>query len=270
MRASGKNRQDIVNRFESKYLIPRELIPELRRFIAPFTAPDPHGRGSPPEYTITTLQLDTPQLAFHHAKEWEAVDRFKLRVRTYGEPGSSPVFTEIKAKYRDTIVKTRAQIPFSAWRRELVFAPGLPRIFKSEKQEIDFLKFKLLTQQTGAEPALLVRYIRESYVGTLDHYLRVTFDRALEYQATRSWTDFGRSGLWRCMDSAEAQAQERSQTVLEIKTLYETPLWVVDLVERFQLKKGGNCKYSTGIWREGLFRGIPQGRDNALEALDWS
>lgn len=265
-----RNKQDIVNRFESKYLIPRELVPEIRDFIGPFTRPDPHGKGMPPEYTITTLQMDTPQLSFHHAKEWEAVDRFKLRVRTYGDIGSSPIFTEIKAKYRDTIIKTRSQIPFDSWNRQFVYSSELPRVFKNEKQEIDFLKFKTMAIETGAVPALLVRYTRESYIGTLDHYLRVTFDRGLQYQPTDSWTDFGRSGLWRCMDSAEAQGQEFSAIVLEVKTLFETPLWVMDMVERFQLKKGGNCKYSTGIWREGLFRGIPDAKESTLEMLDWS
>ncbi len=266
----ARAQSDIVKRFESKYLVPVALLPEVRRFIAPFTTGDKHGRGELPRYRITTLQLDTPSLALHHAKEWEALDRFKLRVRTYGELdeiGQAPVFAEIKAKYRDNIVKHRSMIPFDQWSRELVFEPYLPNVFVNEAQEIDFLRFKMIAQEVGAEPAMLVRYLRESYVGTLDHYMRLTFDTELEYQMTRSWTDFGRSGIWRAMDGAQAQNRQQSCVVMEVKTLEETPMWVMDLVERFQLDKGGNCKYSTGIWQEAIFRGIASPRENVLEAL---
>jgi len=115
----------------------------------------------------------------------------------------------------------------------------------------------------------MVRYIRESYVGSVDRYARVTFDRKLQYQMTNSWTDFGRSGVWRGMDSTEAQGfgLPYSGVVLEVKTLSHTPMWVMDMVERFQLRKSGNCKYSTALWREGLFRGYPATNDEAAESL---
>ena len=76
---------------------------------------DENSRGSPPEYAVTTLQLDSPTLALHYAKLWDFVDRFKLRVRTYDPIGSFPVFMEVKAKFRTTVVKYRSQIPFESW-----------------------------------------------------------------------------------------------------------------------------------------------------------
>ena len=61
------------------------------------------------------------------------------------------------------------------------------------------------------------------------------------------------------MDSAEAQGfgLPYSGVVMEVKTLSYLPVWVVEMVERFQLRKVGNCKYSTAIWRESAFRGYP-------------
>jgi len=261
--------RDLVTRYEAKYIISRKLVPEIRAFIAPFCTKDPYARGFPPEYTITTLQLDAPDFSLHYAKEREAVNRFKLRVRTYGEVGTAPVFAEVKAKLEYTIVKSRVAIPFGVWCKDLVFGVRLPDCFKSERQEIDFLQFKRLVWELGAVPVTLVRYIRESYVGTVDSYARVTFDRKLEYQMTESWTDFGRSGIWRGMDSTEAQGfgLPYSGVVLEVKTLSHTPVWVMDMVERFQLRKSGNCKYSTALWREGLFRGYPETNDEAADAL---
>lgn len=267
----GKQKQvqrDLVTRYEAKYIIPRKLVKEVRAFIQPFVMPDAHAHGTPPEYTITTLQLDDPHYSLHYAKEREAINRFKLRVRTYGKIGSAPFFAEVKAKLEDTIVKTRVMIPVKAWGQELVFGVRLPKFFKNERQEIDFLQFKRLVWELGARPAALVRYVRESYVGTVDRYARVTFDRQLQYQMTDSWTDFGQSGLWRSMDSTEAQGfgLDYSGVVLEVKTLSHTPVWVMDMVERFQLRRTGNCKYSTALWREGAFRGYPEANDEASEA----
>lgn len=251
-----QSQRDLVARYEAKYIIPREIVPEVRKFITPFCVPDPYARGVPPEYVITTLQLDDTRYSLHNAKGQEALNRFKLRVRTYGEIGSTPIFTEIKAKLETTIAKSRVAIPFAVWSQELVTEVRLPRCFKSRRQEVDFLQFKRLVWELGARPVLLVRYIRESYVGKIDRYARVTFDRKLQYQMTDSWTDFGRGGLWRGMDSAEVQGfgLPYSGVILEVKTLSHAPLWVMDLVERFQLKKCGNCKYSTALWREGVFR----------------
>ena len=250
---------DTVSRYESKYVIPRSLVGPIRDFIRPFCEPEPHTRGTPPEYVITTLQLETPNYALHFAKENEMDARFKLRVRTYGEIGSAPVFAEIKAKYERTIVKARACVPFEAWTEALVYGTRVPRVFRNVRQEIDFLTFRRVVWETGARPETLVRYTRESYIGTVDDYVRVTFDRRLQDQRTDSWTDFGRGGVWRGMDSTTAQGfgLPYSGVVLEIKTYNTVPAWTIELVKRFDLSRSGNCKYSTAVWREGAFTGYP-------------
>jgi hypothetical protein len=145
----------------------------------------------------------------------------------------------------------------------------VPDFFKNERQELDFLRFKRLVWELGAEPKVLVRYNRESYVGTIDRYARITFDKKLQYQVTDSWTDFGRSGVWRGMDSTEAQGfgLPYSGVILEVKALSYTPVWMMDLVERFQLHKKGNCKYSTAVWRDSVFCRWPGTNEEAEEAL---
>jgi hypothetical protein len=251
--------KDWLVRYEAKYIIRESVADDVRDFIKPFCKVDSHSHGTPPGYSITTLQLDTPDYALHRAKEWEAVNRFKLRVRTYGEVGSSPVFPEVKAKLEHTIIKNRCHIPFDQWSEDAVFGLTLPECLHSDRQVHDFLQFKRLVWETRSRPTALVRYQRESYVGIVDHYARVTMDRRLEYQMTDSWTDFGRGGLWRGMDSSEAQGfgLPYSGVVLELKTLAHVPGWIQDMVERFELRMSGNCKYSTAIWRESAFRGYP-------------
>lgn len=262
---------DKVSRYESKYVIPRELVDEIREYVRPFCKPDPNTKGDPPEYVITTLQLDTPQMGLHYAKELERDARYKLRVRTYGEIGTAPVFAEIKAKFERTIVKTRTTVPFDQWTPELIYGTRVPNIFKNEKQMVDFLQFKRVVWQTLAKPAALVRYTRESYIGTVDGYARITFDRKLQYQMTNSWNDFGRSGTWRSMDSQTAQGFHLpySGTILEVKTINHVPEWSQDLVQRFNLEQRGNCKYSTAIWHDGAMGKFPDTNAQQSEILAW-
>jgi SPX domain protein involved in polyphosphate accumulation len=251
-----RDRLDIrLDRYEFKYLIPSSLVPKIREYIRPFCRADAFTRGDPPEYVTTTLQLDTPDLSMHRAKINEANGRFKLRVRTYGEPGESPVFMEVKRKFGKTIVKTRAKIPFERWGAHLMTDTRLNLTFKSLDEENGYLDFVRLVRQTGARPVVLVRYTREPYSGVNEPYARVTFDRKLFYQPTASWDSWGRGGYWRCMDTPFAQNKNYpfSSTILEIKTLSDAPQWMMDLIVDFNLEATGNCKYSSAIWQESLF-----------------
>lgn len=248
-----------LDRHEAKYIIPPALVPEIVAFIEPFCELDHHCQGDPPEYQITTLQLDTPGLALHHAKEWEALNRFKLRVRTYGEPGSAPVFMEIKRKLKDVVAKTRTVIPFEAWSRELMYDPMVKLEFRSEKEYEGFLQFRRLVMELDARPCLLIRYQRQSYFGKHDHYARVSFDRELCYHPTSSWDNWGQGGRWMPMDTDLAQRKlyPFSGVVLELKTLSDAPHWMIDCVRHFDLVRTGNCKYSSAVWQEAIFRGVP-------------
>lgn len=260
-----------VERHEAKYIIPRALVPEIREYIAPFCLPDPNGTGDPPEYTITTIQFDTEDLALHHAKERESLNRFKLRVRTYGEPGSGKIFLEVKRKFNGVIVKSRASIPYEAWSEALIRENRLDLRFRNRSEEDGFLEFKRLVRETGAAPVLLLRYVRESYFGKIDHYARVTFDRQLCYLPSSGWTDWGAGREWIAMDTGLVQRQLNrfSGVVLELKTLKDAPHWMIDVVKKFDLMRCGNCKYSSAIWAESLFSGRPGMPDYSAELLDF-
>jgi hypothetical protein len=253
----------VPDRYEAKYIIPRRLLPQIREFIRPFCQPDPHGKGDPPEYVITTLQLDSSNLVLHKAKYDEALYRFKLRIRTYGEPGSAPVFLEVKKKFRQTIIKARCVLPYHLYSEEIFHQPTISLPFKNKKDELGYLEFRRLVHEIGAKPVLLIRYIREAYFGVMDHYARVSFDRKLQYQPTTLWTGFGKDRRWLSMDTPSAQNKEKeySGLVMEIKTLADAPQWMLDLVTEFDLVRTGNCKYSCALSLESLFRGTPMPPD---------
>ena len=140
-----------------------------------------------------------------------------------------------------------------------MFDPILRIAFRSDKEAHDFYDFRRLVQMIGARPVVLLRYVRESYFGLVEHYARISFDRRLEYQPTTSWTDWGRGRRWYPADSTYAQHKGRpySGLVMEIKTLNEMPEWMAELVATFNLERIGNCKYSNALWLESLFCGVP-------------
>jgi hypothetical protein len=264
-----------LRRYETKYVIPPEMVPEIRKMIAPFCERDPNCSGDPPAYINNTLQLDSPGLSLHYAKLWDFVDRFKLRVRTYGNPvGEGPVFLEVKAKDRNMIYKYRSEIPFDCWGEHLFQDRVIRDIeFKSAKETNSFYQFIRLVKQIGAQPKMMIRYQRESYFGTIDEYARVTIDSRLEYQQTSSWNSWGRGGVWRALDNPMMQTRRHdkelnfSGVVLELKAQNDVPRWMIDVVTRMDLWRVGHCKYSNAIWAESMFRATPWTPEYEIDLL---
>jgi hypothetical protein len=257
-----------LERHEAKYLVAPSQVNAIRDFIEPFCTPDAHAEDSErPEYIVTTLQLDTPDMALYRAKDEEQINRFKLRVRTYGTDGRSPVFLEIKRKNRGVIVKSRAALAPEWWNRDVCRRVD-PRLrFRSSKEEWNYLQFVRAVRALDAGPVILIRYHRESYMGRNDRYARLTLDRRLCYRPARDW-DLLPPGAWWSMDSGTAQNRPFSGLILEMKTYADAPCWMVDLAERFDLVRIGFCKYYTAIRLESLFRGRAYA-DSSETVEDW-
>jgi hypothetical protein len=51
--------------------------------------------------------------------------------------------------------------------------------------------------------------------------------------------------------------------------LSDTPQWMIDMVVNFGLARTGNCKYSTAVWQEALFRGSPDTPAYAVDLLSY-
>jgi len=250
-----REQQAELERHEAKYIIHPSFVPEIREFIRPFCKPDPNADGDPPEYVITTLQLDSESLALHYAKEYEALNRFKLRCRTYGTEGNAPVFLEIKRKIKGVIVKSRVFIPREKW-GPAIFGGSPPELeFRSRHERLNYVEFMRLMHLLDARPVMLIRYTRESYLGISDNYARITFDRRLVYCPSRGWDLPPMNVNWRCMDTATAQNRPYSGVVLELKTYRDAPLWMTHLTERFDLVRVGFCKYSCAMRLESLYQG---------------
>ncbi len=97
------------SRYECKYLIAPAAACEVRRFIRPFTQPDKHAARRPNHRSaVSSLYLDSRDLALYAQTVAGEKARFKLRVRTYSDDPASPAFFEVKKKLNNVILKRRA------------------------------------------------------------------------------------------------------------------------------------------------------------------
>jgi SPX domain protein involved in polyphosphate accumulation len=236
-------------RLELKYLIDEATAERVRRDIAPFCKPDPHnqaaaGGSATAGYAVSSLYLDSPNLAFYRAKERGDAERLKLRLRTYGH--SPFAVLELKRRIADVIDKTRATVDRKDAARVAQGWVDSPP--ESPEVRHFFSDFALAVARSGALPTLHLRYEREAYASVVDHYARVTFDRRIEAQRTSSWNlDPGAVG-WSHFDRHWRRQEHERTVVLELKCQSSIPWWVTDLVRAHALDRQSFSKYSVGIY----------------------
>jgi SPX domain protein involved in polyphosphate accumulation len=237
-------------RLELKYLIDEFAADRVRRAIEPFCRPDSHSaapdrsHGKAGSYMVSSLYLDTPNLAFHRAKERGDPERLKLRIRTYPASGpDSPTVFEIKRKVADVIDKTRAVVTGDVERAATGFGGD-----GSDDAARGFLTtFARLVAQSGAHPTLRVCYGREAYSSTVDDYARVTFDRDIEVKRTRRWHEAREHERWHAFDDHWRRESQGRNVLLELKCQSVVPWWLTHLIRSQALKRVSFSKYSVGI-----------------------
>jgi len=255
-------KDQVIERFEQKYIVHPALVPGIRNYLQSFCIPDPNGSGHVPEYTVTTLQLDTAGMDLALAKERKAFARFKLRIRTYGADGhpENPVFLEVKRKVGGVVIKTRAKMVLDLYQPGMLLSADDLPVLSSHRENVNLLEFAKLVNRMKARPKMAIRYIRESYFGANDDYARVTFDRRVSYRPTREWRLDGPElegwDNWRSMDTQDGLKRPFAGYILELKGMRETPRWMLDMIERFNLISTGFCKYATAWRLESLHRGF--------------
>ena len=76
----------LLERFELKYHIPVEWADAIGEFLKPYCEEDYYSKITPGGfYYITNLYLDSPKWTFLGWKKKQLLDRFNMRIRTYGE-----------------------------------------------------------------------------------------------------------------------------------------------------------------------------------------
>jgi hypothetical protein len=232
---------EIPDRYELKYLISECQVDAIRRAIEPYCALDPHSAKAPGgQYAIRSLYLDTPNRDLYRISRERRACRWKARIRGY--EGSNVVFLEVKNKDHDLIKKLRARIPAGGWDKRIQ-GPLYPGANSAERM------FCHKLERYGLVPTLMVRYMREAWMSTIDNYARVTFDRCVVCQPWEFWGLDCDERNWLALDSRRSMLTVPQGVVLELKCTTAVPRWLSNVARDMGLTRARYSKYCKGIER---------------------
>lgn len=162
----------------------------------------------------------------------------KLRLRSYGTPKlSDTVFLELKKKYRSIVYKRRTALLLSDAYQSI--REG--RIIGASGQVAHELDYFL--QQNQIERQTFIAYDRVALFGVAEPDLRVTFDSNIRYRTDAVLLEEGDYG---------ELILDPDRMILEIKVQDSYPIWLVHLLEKFEIYPGSFSKYGT-VYRDKLF-----------------
>ena len=222
-----RSQQATFQRFEKKYLLSQEQYDALTTMLGEHLRPDRYFHGS-----ICSLYFDTPDYQLIRTSLEKPVYKEKLRLRSYGTPGSDDtIFLEIKKKYRGIVYKRR--VPMTLAESDAYLSDGIrPKGDGQILREIDWFR-----QFYGdLRPAILLSYDRDAYVAVDDPGLRVTFDCNICWRRDQLRLDAGPGGKL---------LLPPNQHLMELKIPSSMPLWLSHALDALQLFPTSFSKYGT-------------------------
>jgi hypothetical protein len=236
-----------LERYELKFTIPFSQIEPISQFTATYCSRDRYSAAAESGfYRVHNLYLDTPGFLFLRNRRHRAPNRFNMRVRSYGDEPALPYYLEVKQRIGGVIRKYRAPVRNPDWNR--VFSePGFcaPEQSDSPSQAKNRELFERLSYTYQVEPKVLTQYVRKAWISDIDDYARVTFDIDLRFVERSAWNPVPEEGE----DSMQhydlpAVFDPGCSVILELKCLASfVPLWMVDLIRTFSLKRRSFSKY---------------------------
>jgi hypothetical protein len=242
-----------TQRFELKYLVTERTARAIQQFVRCYLKPDDFAATLPDySYPVHSLYLDSPQLTTYQAVQCGEKNRFKLRIRYYGNT-DQVVFFEIKRRMNDAITKLRANVHRSAVRGLLSGEPPqLRHLAKPDGKQLAALQeFCRLMHKLGATPRSHVAYSREAWMSAVNNSVRITFDR--QVQCAPEFGSALQTGLGDPVTAFD------NKVVLELKFIDRLPNWCNEMIRVFGLVRGGAPKYAQGVLLLGEHRVSNQG-----------
>lgn len=236
-------------RHERKYLVPYNVLKDLRDrfsgFVRPdvFSEEDMYGRC---QYTVRSIYFDSPGLGNYHEKLSGVMDRCKLRVRGYNEHSNNEmVFLEVKKKKGNRILKHRTMVRYNFLEEILFFGDLSEHLVSHNGQTEDHAidqasRFLFHYKMKNQRPVCLVCYDREAYHGKLNPGIRITFDKNIRSKINPDLSE---------LFQEDAMSQLfKNHFILEVKYFEDMmPDWIKSIIYEFSLRSEALSKYVMGI-----------------------
>ena len=238
-------------RKETKYVLEEHQIAAFKQALSDYMRLDDYGVTR-----IDSLYFDTPdQLLIQRSLEKPSYKE-KLRIRSYGDAiPDSAVFVEIKKKYKGIVYKRRVRMSRAA--AEAYFL-GLTyeeaqQVFPLSKDHDALSKTNIqIAREIDAfrrryehiQPAMVISCKREAWKELSPesdaNEVRITFDEDISYVDVLGKPfnyDFilSHEGEWFALDQGKA--------VMEIKCGGAYPLWLVKMLDEFEIYPQSFSKY---------------------------
>ena len=234
------------NRHECKFVVTEAVAADVLRSVQPHVGPDPYAAAQPDHsYEIASLYLDDPFDTLYRETVEGCAERYKLRVRSYGDDAKNEartVFLEVKRRYNSIVRKLRCPVPHDLLEGLLHGAnithdealSVLPDRYRPALNE-----FLRLAAMRSARPRCTVRYRRQAYVGIDDLDTRVTFDRHLSTLPTESARVQHRAPCYIAVPTGGV--------ILELKFTDRTPPWMAATIRKLELQRRSFSKYCSSV-----------------------
>ena len=262
----------VKGRTELKYSLPGPIADAALHEARGYLRHDTFALG--PQQRVTSLYLDTAHLTFLRWHRERVLDRFKLRIRRYGDQAAATLYAEVKRKTGSVVRKHRAAFPPDTLHAVLngplgggilsdpARAPvgrvlldpasaSVGRVLLDPALE----EFVWHRSRCGAKPTILVTCVRESLRDPRDG-TAVTVDRDLRYQPTCRWdtnalrsvflaNSAGALGEWRSIPLPDAPG--RATALLELKYVLDPEPWMATLIEALAPWRVSFSKYAAAM-----------------------
>lgn len=223
--------QAYFKRYEIKYLLDSGQKQRLLQAMEPYMALDKYGR-----VTIRNIYYDTDSFQMIRRSIEKPVYKEKLRVRSYRQASpDSPVFVELKKKYKGVVYKRRISLPEQQamdWLGGGTY-PGEPTQIS---REIDYA----LQMYSTLAPRVYLSYEREAYFCRQGGDLRITLDENILCR---------RQNLSLEDESFGSTILPEDCTLLEVKSSGGLPMWLTGFLNREKIYKTSFSKYGTAYTR---------------------
>lgn len=230
-------------RVELKYCVPEEVADRVLRIARTFLPADQYLEASRRQ-RIRSLYLDTPCLTFLRWQRERLNDRFKLRIRAYGDGPWTRVYAEVKRRAGPIVRKKRASVPWGALPALLAATDlsGVAELARDDRAAVQAFARRALI--FAAEPKVLLTCVRESLRGErADEETAVTVDREILCQPARDMN--GNDALW--VPLSLPSAFQGTPVILELKHGQQPPAWMSTLMTRLRSSRVSFSKYATSM-----------------------
>ncbi|MCA9169801.1 MAG: polyphosphate polymerase domain-containing protein [Planctomycetales bacterium] len=231
-------------RYEFKYSVTAEQRLKVLDAANEFLVADPHGEAA--TYPVSSLYFDTAAREAYWSKLDGERYRKKFRLRYYeADPVSETVsaaFMEIKHRIGNRIFKQRARVAddgaTAILRGDCSISELGDLLLETDETSNQLLDQILCNSGGGLEPAVVIAYQREAWMGLHDPRFRLTFDSACMAYAPDDYMKSTCGVGHRFLDA--------DRLIMELKFDHAVPCWIRDIVQKLEMSMCRFSKYATG------------------------